>query len=75
MCPDTGRSQDAEAVDGYLGVLDSVEEAARVAVERGMSAEEAGEAYRLPAGSEEWTLFNSDYFARAIGAWMAELEA
>jgi hypothetical protein len=38
-----------------------------------MTAEEAGGAYRLPAGLEEWTLFNPGYFARAIGAWMEEL--
>ena len=50
-----------------------VEAAARTAIERGMTAEEAGSEYRLPTGLEEWTLFNPGYFGRAIGAWMEEL--
>lgn len=68
-----GPLADASAVDHYLDLLDDVEAAARRALERGMSAEEAGTAYRLPAGLEGWTLFNPGYFARAIGTWMQEL--
>ena len=71
--PGHGPLADASAVDAYLGLLDDVEAAARRALERGTSADEAGAAYRLPAGLEEWTLFNAGYFARAIGAWMTEL--
>jgi glyoxylase-like metal-dependent hydrolase (beta-lactamase superfamily II) len=71
--PGHGPLADAGAIDAYLGLLDDVEGAARRALERGASAEEAGAAYRLPAGLEEWTLFNPGYFARAIGAWMTEL--
>jgi hypothetical protein len=44
-------------------------------MERGVSAEDAGDAYRLPSGLEDWTLFNPGYFARAIGAWMTEMGA
>jgi len=61
-------------LDRYIDLLDDVEGAARVAMQRGMSAQEAGAEYRLPAGMEEWTLFSPDYFARAIGRWMLELE-
>jgi glyoxylase-like metal-dependent hydrolase (beta-lactamase superfamily II) len=73
--PGHGPLADAAAVDRYIVLLDSVEEAARTAVERGMSADEAGAAYRLPAGMEDWTLFSPNYFTRAIGSWMEELQA
>jgi len=73
--PGHGPLADAAALDRYLGLLDHVEAAARRALERGMSAEDAGADYRLPAGLEDWTLFNSGYFARALGSWMAELGA
>jgi len=73
--PGHGPLADAAALDRYIGLLDDVEAAARRAVERGMSAEEAGEAYRMPAGLESGTLFNPGYFARAIGRWMEELGA
>ena len=72
--PGHGPLADDAALDSYIGLLDDVEGAARNAVERGMTAEEAGEAYRLPTGLEDWTLFNPGYFARAIGAWMTELQ-
>jgi glyoxylase-like metal-dependent hydrolase (beta-lactamase superfamily II) len=71
--PGHGPLADDAALDRYLDLLDDVEGAARRALERGASAEEAGEAYRLPSGLEEWTLFNPGYFGRALGAWLAEL--
>lgn len=73
--PGHGPLADAAAVDRYIELLDSVEAAARAAVERGITAEEAGAAYLLPAGMQDWTLFSPNYFARAIGAWMRELQA
>jgi glyoxylase-like metal-dependent hydrolase (beta-lactamase superfamily II) len=71
--PGHGPLADAAALDTYIGLLDHVEGAARRAHERGMSADEAGAEYRLPAGLEGWTLFSPAYFARALGAWMTEL--
>lgn len=59
----------------YVALLDDVEQAARRARERGITAEAAGAEYRLPAASSGWTLFNQRYFERAIGAWMTELAA
>lgn len=73
--PGHGPLADAAAIDGYITVLDSVEAAARAAIERGMSADEAGAEYSLPSGFEDWTLFSPNYFSRAIGAWMGELQA
>ncbi len=59
----------------YIALLDDVEQAARRAHERGVTAEAAGAEYRLPTASTNWTLFNPRYFERAIGAWMKELAA
>jgi glyoxylase-like metal-dependent hydrolase (beta-lactamase superfamily II) len=71
--PGHGPLADAAALDDYIGLLDHVEDAARRALQRGMSADEAGAEYRLPGGLESWTLFSPGYFARALGAWMSEL--
>lgn len=60
-------------LDRYLVLLDSVEEASRRAIERGITAEAAGAEYRIPGALGEWVLFNPRYFERAIGAWMKEL--
>ena len=73
--PGHGPLADDAAVDAYIELLDDVESAARRAIERGLSAEDAGGEYRLPSGLEEWTLFNPGYFSRAIGAWMTELRS
>jgi glyoxylase-like metal-dependent hydrolase (beta-lactamase superfamily II) len=73
--PGHGRLADDAAMGRYIDLLDHVEAAARSAMERGVSAEDAGDAYRLPSGLEDWTLFNPGYFARAIGAWMTEMGA
>ncbi len=59
----------------YIALLDDIEQAARRALVRGVTAEAAGAEYRLPAASNSWTLFNPRYFERAIGAWMKELAA
>jgi glyoxylase-like metal-dependent hydrolase (beta-lactamase superfamily II) len=73
--PGHGPLADTAAIDRYITLLDSVEQAARAALEGGTSADEAGAAYKLPSGMEGWTLFSPSYFARAIGAWMRELQA
>jgi glyoxylase-like metal-dependent hydrolase (beta-lactamase superfamily II) len=73
--PGHGPLADATELDRYQSLLDDVEAAARRAVERGMSAEDAGAAYRIPTALGEWTLFSPSYFGRAIGAWMKELGA
>lgn len=71
--PGHGPLADASDLDRYVELLDDVEAAARRAVERGWTAEEAGSAYAVPEALGEWTLFSPGYFARAIGAWMGEL--
>lgn len=71
--PGHGPLADRAALDVYLGLLDDVEAAANRAMDRGMTAEQAGDEYRLPAGLEDWILFNPTYFTQAIGAWMTEM--
>ncbi|MDH3272705.1 MAG: MBL fold metallo-hydrolase [Gemmatimonadota bacterium] len=71
--PGHGPLADIVALDRYLDLLRHVESAARDAIERGFTSEEAGEEYRLPPAMRDWTLFSDVYFARAIGAWMKEL--
>ncbi len=71
--PGHGPLADSTALSVYIDLLDHVEAAARRAQERGLSADEAGAEYSLPPGLEDWILFNPNYFARAIGAWLDEL--
>jgi glyoxylase-like metal-dependent hydrolase (beta-lactamase superfamily II) len=71
--PGHGPIADRDAIAEYADLLDHVEDAAWTAMTEGMTAEEAGARYRLPAGMEDWTLFNPGYFSRAIGSWMEEL--
>jgi glyoxylase-like metal-dependent hydrolase (beta-lactamase superfamily II) len=60
-------------VDRYEIMLGEVEQAARAARAKGLSASEAGSAYALPASLGEWTLFNKVFFERAFAAWYKEL--
>ncbi|MDE2655214.1 MAG: MBL fold metallo-hydrolase [Gemmatimonadota bacterium] len=71
--PGHGPLADAEALARYTAVIDSVEEAARDAMEDGRTAQEAAEDYEVPEELGEWTLFNPAYYQRAIEAWMREL--
>ena len=70
--PGHGPLADGPALEAYLQLLLHVEAAAMEAVQAGITAEEAGAAYTLPEGFEEWTTFGDDYFTRAIRAWMEE---
>lgn len=71
--PGHGPLLDAAQLDRYLGLLRHVEAAARQALQEGMTAQEAGEAYRPLPEVRDWVLFNDDYYTRAISAWMEEL--
>ena len=71
--PGHGPLADAEAMARYTAVIDSVEEAARDAIESGRTAQEAAEEYEVPEELGEWSLFNPAYYQRAIEAWMREL--
>ena len=71
--PGHGPLADAEAMARYTAVIDSVEEAARSAMEDGRTAQEAAADYEVPEELGEWTLFNPAYYQRAIEAWMREL--
>ena len=72
--PGHGPLADAMALDRYVDLLGDIEAAARKAIDRGISSEQAGEEYRIPDGLGDWYAFQPTYFATAIGAWMSELE-
>jgi len=72
--PGHGPLADAMALDRYIDLLGDIEAAARRAIDRGISSEQAGEEYRIPDGLGDWYAFQPTYFATAIGAWMSELE-
>ncbi len=71
--PGHGVIADAAAMRVYADLLDHVGAAARRAIEAGHSLDEAAAAYRLPAGTETWTLFNPQYFRTAFEAWRRAL--
>lgn len=71
--PGHGPLLDVTQLDRYLGLLRHVEAAARQALQEGMTAQEAGDAYRPLPEVRDWVLFNDDYYTRAISAWMEEL--
>lgn len=71
--PGHGPLVDGPALERYLDLLLHVEASAMEAVQSGVTAGEAGAAFRLPEGYRDWTTFGDDYFTRAIQAWMEEL--
>lgn len=56
----------------YAELIASIDTAALQAREQGVSAEKAGEAYKMPASTADWGFFNPRYPERAIGAWFRE---
>jgi glyoxylase-like metal-dependent hydrolase (beta-lactamase superfamily II) len=60
-------------LDRYEAMLGEIEQAARGAHAKGLSAADAGSAYALPASLGEWLLFNKVFFERAFAAWYKEL--
>lgn len=68
-----GPAATKEGIAAYLEMLDHVEAAARIAHEKGQSAEEAAKAFELPEATADWHLFRPTYFQSAIAAWHREL--
>ncbi len=71
--PGHGPVANAEDMQKYLALIDSVERAGRAAFDKGQTAAEAAKAYRVPDGIGEWMLFSPRYPETAIGAWLKEL--
>ncbi len=71
--PGHGPLTDARAMSRYVALIDSVEETARYAWQRGMTADEAAESYEVPAELGDWMSFNPNFHLRAMQAWMDEL--
>lgn len=73
--PGHGPLSDADGLKRYLGLLDSVEEAARAAIEKGMSATDAQAQYEIPESLGQWTLFRPNLVRDAFIAWEKDLKA
>ena len=71
--PGHGPLADRAAMHRYLSVIDLVEEEARRAFGRGISAARAAESFELPESLGEWYLFNPRYYERAFLAWEKDL--
>lgn len=65
-------SQNAD-LDRYLAMLGEVERAARQAHAKGISAEDAGNAFVMPDSLGPWAMFNKVFYPRAFEAWYREL--
>ena len=68
-----GALSSGDDVDTLMMLVDSVEQAAREAHQRGIPLEEAASRYRLPTSVDDWVLFNPKYFEVAFKAWYEEL--
>jgi glyoxylase-like metal-dependent hydrolase (beta-lactamase superfamily II) len=71
--PGHGPLSDQAAVGEFLVLIDDVEEKARAAFGKGMTAEEAAKTYQLPESVREWHRFQETYFEVAMRAWHREL--
>ncbi|MEO1086943.1 MAG: MBL fold metallo-hydrolase [Acidobacteriota bacterium] len=63
----------AETIGVYLDLLEHVEAAGRKSHEKGQSPEEAAKAYKMPAETADWHVFQESFFQSAISAWHREL--
>jgi glyoxylase-like metal-dependent hydrolase (beta-lactamase superfamily II) len=72
--PGHGPLADPADLELYQRLLDEVEAHARTAHREGADAEAAAATFRLPAPLADWFLFSEGYPARALGAWLDELE-
>jgi glyoxylase-like metal-dependent hydrolase (beta-lactamase superfamily II) len=59
----------------FLALLESVEDGARRAVQRGISAEVAAREWKPPAAAGDWVRFSDDYYQVAFHAWERELRS
>jgi len=73
--PGHGPLADGADLDRFIQVIDSVEDAARRAHERGVSAAEAAKTYSVPPSLGEWVMFSERYYEVALRAWERELGA
>ena len=72
--PGHGPIATAADYDRYEAMLAEVEQGARAARAKGLSAAEGGKAFTLSPALGTWTMFNPVFFERAFGAWYRELE-
>jgi glyoxylase-like metal-dependent hydrolase (beta-lactamase superfamily II) len=71
--PGHGSAAHEAELRGFLTLLESVEDGARRALERGVPTAEAARTWRPPAALGDWVRFSEDYYEVAFRAWEREL--
>jgi len=71
--PGHGALADHAATQRYLELIENVGEAARSALERGLSPAEGAAEYSVPQSLGEWFMFSPRYYEVAFTAWQREL--
>ncbi len=71
--PGHGPIADAESVERYQAFLKFIEEQAKLALADGLSAEQAGEKFKLSDEFSKWLVWAPDNATRAFNAWFREL--
>ncbi|HEY8256800.1 MAG TPA: MBL fold metallo-hydrolase [Gemmatimonadales bacterium] len=71
--PGHGSAARTAELRGFLTLLESIEQGARDAFKRGVTAAEAARDWRTPRALGEWVMFSEDYYEVAFRAWEREL--
>jgi glyoxylase-like metal-dependent hydrolase (beta-lactamase superfamily II) len=71
--PGHGSAARAAELRAFLTLLESIEDGARRAIARGVSAAEGARGWRPPGKLGEWVRFSDDYYEVAFRAWEKEL--
>lgn len=71
--PGHGSIANDAQIANYLGLLDTVEAAAREGLEAGKTPAEIAAAFELPDSLGSWFIYDPNLFERAFDAWQREL--
>lgn len=71
--PGHGSLASRKELKPYMDLMEHMAQAARRAVEQGISASEAAARYQVPASMGEWSQFRPDVYRVAFEAWEREL--
>ncbi len=74
IVPGHGPIANKDDIKKYLGLLGHVEEAARKAIKKELSPEQAWQEFSIPKSLGEWSLFRPDVSKFAFMAWEKELK-
>ena len=73
--PGHGAIANDSQIRNYLGLLETVEEAARAGLKSGKSPKEIAEGFEVPQSLGEWFVFAPDLYEVAFTAWQRNISA